>query len=57
MKGNNKMGIRQQIEKAKTEKEVQTLLAKGNMYANISEKTKRKCERTAAKRITELNKA
>jgi hypothetical protein len=51
------MGIRQQIEKAKTEKEVQTLLAKSKTYANASEKTKRKCERTATERIAELNKA
>ena len=49
-------GIRQQIANAKTEKEVQTLLAKSKTYANISEKTKRKCERTANKRSAELNK-
>ena len=50
------MGIRQEIQNAKTTEEVQTLLSKSKTYKNASEKTKRHWNKTAENRIIELNK-
>jgi hypothetical protein len=50
------MGIKERIQAATSEKEVDTLLQKGKCHTNASEATKRKWQKVAQEALGRINK-
>ena len=50
------MGIKEQLQAATSEKEVDTLLQKGKCHTNASEATKRRWQKVAGEVLSRINK-